>query len=136
MRIQGRISLCIVLLAVSAFGQSITGTITGVVEDPTGARVSGAAISALNQDTNVRYPASTTGAGLYTIPDLPLGKYTITAEATGFKKSVRTDLQVGAADRLRVDLRLELGGTSETVIVSSAAPLVESERATIGGSFT
>ncbi len=128
--------MSIVLLAVSAFGQSITGTINGAVEDPSGARVGGATISALNQDTNVRYPASMTGAGLYAIPDLPLGKYTLTVEANGFKKSVRMDLPVGADDRLRVDVRLELGGTSETVTVSSAAPLVESERATLGGSFT
>ena len=98
MRIQGRVLPCSVLLAVSAYGQSITGTITGVVEDPTGARVSGAAISALNQDTNVRYPAGTTGAGLYTIPDLPLGKYTITVEANDDLVVVQRDGSIFTRD--------------------------------------
>src|SRR5580693_7434400 len=86
-------------LSVCALGQSITGTITGVVEDPTGARVPGAAIEAVNQNTNVHYPASMTGAGLYTISDLPLGHYAISAEANGFKKTMRTNLEVTADER-------------------------------------
>ena len=127
MRIQGRILLSSLLPAVLSYGQNIAGTITGVVEDPSGARVIGATITAVNQDTNVRYPSISTEAGTYVIPELPLGDYTVTVEAGGFKKSVRSNLPLGADSRLRVDIRLELGGATETVTVSSAAPLVESD---------
>jgi hypothetical protein len=136
MRIQGKLLFSILLLAGLSHAQNIAGTITGVVEDPSGARVIGATISAVNQATNVRYSSTTTEAGIYVIPELPLGDYTVTVEAGGFKKSVRSDLPLGADARLRVDVRLELGGGTETVTVSGAVQLVESERATVGGSFT
>src|SRR5438105_505117 len=125
MRVAKRLFVSLLLLAGLSQAQ-ITGTLTGVVEDPTGARVAGAAVAALNQETNVRYSAVTTGAGVYVIPQVPLGDYTITVEAAGFKTSRRGDVSLGADARLRVDVQLELGGTKETVTVSGAAPLVES----------
>jgi hypothetical protein len=69
MRIPGRILLSSLLPAVLSYGQNIAGTITGVVEDPSGARIIGATITAVNQDTNVRYPAIITEAGAYVIPE-------------------------------------------------------------------
>src|SRR5579859_7619639 len=120
-RIQGTLLLSILVLAGLSRAQNIAGTITGVVEDPSGARVIGATITAVNQATNVRYSSITTEAGIYVIPDLPLGDYTVTVEAGGFKRSVRSDLPLGADERLRVDVRLELGGATETVTVSGAA---------------
>jgi hypothetical protein len=120
----------------AARAQNIAGTITGVIEDPSGGRIVGATITTVNQQTGIRYPTIATEAGVYVIPQLPLGNYTLTVQAGGFKTFQRQDLEVRADLPLRVDARLEVGGAAETVIVSGAAPLVESERATIGGSFT
>ena len=92
-----------------AFGQNISGTITGTVDDPAAARVMGAAVEAVNQDTGVRYHSSTNDAGIYVIPELPLGTYTVTVESRGFKTFVRSKLELGADSRLRVDAVLELG---------------------------
>src|SRR5712691_1983679 len=126
MSLAGRVFVSALWLGGLSYAQ-ITGALTGVVEDPTGARIAGAAVVALNQETSVRYSATATDAGVYVIPQLPLGDYTITVEATGFKTSRRSDVALGSDARLRMDVRLELGGTTDTVTVSAAPPLVESE---------
>jgi hypothetical protein len=125
------------LAASQVWSQSnIAGVITGTVTDPAGAVVIGASVVALNQETSVRYPTTTNEAGNYLIPAVPLGSYTVTVESTGFKTFVRANLPVGADERVRLDAKLELGNTSEKVTITAEAPLIESERSTLGGSFT
>src|SRR5215468_482368 len=82
--------------------QSITGTITGVVQDPSGARVANATVVAANEETGVSYRTNTSEAGLYVIPQLPLGRYAVSVTSTGFKMYVRSDLALTADERLRV----------------------------------
>ena len=77
MSLAGRIFVSALCLGRLSYAQ-IAGTLTGVVEDPTGARVAGAAVVASNHDTSVRYSATATDAGVYVIPQVPLGDYTIT----------------------------------------------------------
>src|SRR5581483_9952958 len=131
--------ICIVSLVCLAlplaWGQNITATITGAVEDPAGAKIVGAAVVAHNVDTGLSYRTTTTEAGVYVLPLLPLGKYEVPIESQGFKEFVRTNLLLGADERLRVDARLELGAVSEKMTVAAEAPLVESEKATVGASF-
>ena len=93
-------------------------------------------MTTLNEGTGVRYPTITTSAGIYEIPQLPPGRYTVTVEVNGFKTFVRQGLEFGAGARMRVDVKLELGAAGQTVTVSSAAPLVQSETAEIGASFS
>jgi len=120
---------------VVASAQNISGTITGTVDDPAGARVLGASVLAVNEQTGVRFPTSTNEAGVYVLAELPLGNYTLSIEASGFKTYVRANIALGADARMRVDAALELGNTSDKVTVTAEAPLLESERATLGGSF-
>src|SRR5258708_5331091 len=68
-----------------AFGQGVNATITGTVTDPSGSVVSGAAVEAANVDTGALYNAASTNVGNYAIPGLPVGTYTVTAKAPGFK---------------------------------------------------
>jgi len=119
----------------TAAAQNITGIITGVVEDQSGGRLANASVTAVNRDTGIRYTATTTEAGIYVMPQLPL-IYTLSVEAQGFKTFVMETVPLNADERLRVDARLELGGTAVKVTVSDVPPRVESERATIGGAFT
>src|SRR5512133_1159135 len=119
-----------------ALCQSITGTIAGTVEDQTGAAVPQALVVALNTETGITHKTATGDAGVYVLPLLPLGEYQVTIEAAGFKKFGRGGLKLEAEQRLRVDARVELGSVSEEVTVSAAPPLVTTDQATLGRSFS
>ncbi|MBZ5631670.1 MAG: TonB-dependent receptor [Acidobacteriia bacterium] len=121
------LSVCCLVLAVSALAQSDRGTITGTVSDPAGAVVASAPIQARNVETGALYEAAASTTGNYALLQLPVGNYELTVVVQGFKKYVRTGLQVGVAQTLRVDVPLEVGATSEAVTVTEAAPLLKTE---------
>jgi hypothetical protein len=123
------------ILGTSLFAQNITGTLTGVVLDQTGANVAGAKVVATASGTRIAYTTTTKEAGVYVLPALPPGTYEVTVENTGFKKSVRGNLSLSADQRLRVDFALELGSLSENVVVAAEAALVQTEQANLGLNF-
>src|SRR4051794_14894010 len=91
------LTLCLLLCAWSAFGQAGAGTITGTIADPAGAVIANAAIEARNTDTGVAYPVVSTATGNYTVSQLPVGQYEVTATVAGFKRYVRAGIGVAAA---------------------------------------
>ena len=111
----------------SVFAQSDRGTITGTIADPAGAVVANAAIEAKNTATGAIYQAASSGTGNYTIPQLPAGAYDLTVTVPGFKKYVRSGLQVEVAGTVRIDAVLEVGNATESVTVEAAAPLLKTE---------
>jgi Carboxypeptidase regulatory-like domain len=117
----------VLAIAICGWGQSDRGTITGTVSDPAGAVVANAGIQAKHIETGVTYEAASSGTGNFTIVQLPVGTYELTVSVQGFKKYIRTGLQVGVAQTLRVDVPLEVGATSEAVTVTEAAPLLKTE---------
>jgi hypothetical protein len=127
MRIGLRVSVCILLCLGVAYAQSDRGTITGTITDPSGGMVANASIEAKNMQTGVTYHAASSETGNYTLAQLPVGVYQLTATATGFKQSVRTGLTVSTAQVLRIDVSLEVGAISETVTVNADAPLLKTE---------
>jgi hypothetical protein len=120
-------TLCLLLFASAAFAQSDRGTITGTVTDTTGAVVANAAIEARQLETGAVFPTSTTSTGNYTLSELPVGSYEVTAALSGFKKYVRTGITVQVAQTLRIDIPLEVGTSSESVTVSAEASLLKTE---------
>ena len=117
----------LLFVPVLALAQSDRGTITGTVADPTGAVVPGAALSLKNAETGAVYDSVTTETGNYTLPSLPSGNYELTVAQGRFRKYVRSGIQVQVATTLRVDVTLQLGAATETVIVNSSAPLLKTE---------
>ena len=113
----------VLLLAAPLWGQEFRGTITGTVVDSAGALVAQAQIEARNVDTAAAATARSNEAGLYAIPFLLPGTYTVTASAKGFKQAVRERVELHSGDKVQTDLRLEVGPTSESVTVTA-----ESER--------
>src|SRR5262245_61332022 len=83
-----------------ASAQVTSGSISGTVQDPTGADIPGAAVKLNNPATGVQRAVFTNGAGVFVAPNLPPGAYTITVEAQGFKMLVKTDIFLSATDRL------------------------------------
>src|SRR5277367_5252257 len=118
--------VCLGLIcALAAFAQGDRGTITGTVSDPTGAVVPNANIQVTNSDTSSVYKIGTTNTGNYTLANLPVGTYVLTVESAGFKKFERPGLVVQVAETIRVDAVLEVGSSTDTITVSTEAPLLK-----------
>src|SRR5262249_39138067 len=106
--------------------------IVGSVTDPSGGVIAGAAITVTNMDTNIAVKATTDSSGNYVVSPLNVGRYAVTVEATGFKRSHRTDIILNVQDRIRVDAALEVGSVTDTVEVAAAAPQLESDTSYLG----
>jgi hypothetical protein len=122
----------IAALLVPALAQDPRGSIGGQVTDPAAAAIAGATIRLRHAATNVVTSAITNDAGQFEAPFLPIGEYSVTAEAQGFKTWSRGGVQVRIGDRLRLDMRLEVGNVNESVEVSAEAPVLESVTGSIG----
>jgi hypothetical protein len=127
---------CFILVAVPAFSQSDRGTITGTVSDPAGALIPNAPIEAKNTQTGAVYQTVSSSTGNYTLPQLPVGVYQLTATQPGFKQYARTGITVMVAQTLRIDIPLEVGNISETVSVSADAPLLKTESGELSHNVT
>ncbi len=124
---------CLLMAGVS-FGQTTFATITGIVMDPNGAVVPGAAITATQQGSNYRYSVQSNEAGHYTIAQLREGDYVLRAQAPGFKEFLVRDIRLVAQDLRRIDINLSLGAVETIVEVSAGATLIETETARISDS--
>jgi len=120
------------ILALFLLAQQNTATISGRVLDPSGAAIPGATVVAKNIQTGLERPATTDETGTYTIPLLPIGQYEVSAELLGFKKAVKTGIVLQVAQQARLDLALEVGRQSETIEVTAAVPLTQTESSSIG----
>lgn len=100
-----------------ASAQDIVGRISGTVTDSQGAVVPSANVTITNEATNISRTLTTNVSGYYVADDLPVGKYTVTVEAKGFKKTLVAGNAVTAGGRLRVDAAMEVGAVTETVTV-------------------
>jgi len=121
------------MAASSVHAQVITGSITGTILDPAGAAVPSAKVTAQNTLTNLEVHATTDTDGRYTFPSLPPGgPYTIKVVAAGFNTEERAGITLEVNEAARVDITLKIGATSETILVTAEAPLVESTTAAQG----
>jgi hypothetical protein len=114
----------------------ITGSISGVVTDPSGAVVPGAKVVATEINTGARSETTTDSAGFYDFPTLPIGTYTVEASSSGFKLYRLSGLVVDANSALRVDVPLQVGAASESVTVMSDTLRVELETSQNGELIT
>ena len=99
-----------VIFVFSAFGQSNTGSITGVIADQNGAVVPNATVTVTNQGTNEKRTVQADGVGRYDVPSLPTGIYTIEASGSGFTTSSVKGLRLAVGERARADVTLAAGG--------------------------
>jgi outer membrane receptor protein involved in Fe transport len=121
-----RILLLTLVTVTMGAAQDITGSIAGTVLDASGAGVPDAAVAITSVDRNQLVRSTTTdSAGNYSAPFLPVGGYSVSVEARGFKKAVQTDTAVNVNDTLTINFKLEIGDVVQEVTV--AAPLVAVE---------
>jgi len=133
-----RMVLAFVVLAVGALvAQTFRGTILGTVTDPSGAVVSGAKVTVKNIATGLERTTETSADGSYSIPELPIGTYTVTVTQSGFQTSVTNNVVVDVATERRVDTALKPGQVSEHVeVAGEELPQVETTSAELGGILT
>jgi Carboxypeptidase regulatory-like domain len=122
----------LVLVAVTgafqcAWSQEVTASITGTVTDPSGAAVTGAAVTATSQERGLTYTAVSNDSGLYRIAQLPVGTYSLKVEKSGFALSSYPPFVLTLNQVARVDVAMKVGQTSETVEVSGTAPVLATE---------
>ena len=114
-----------------AFGQAVSGTLLGTVSDSSGASLAGAKVTATEASTGLVHEAITNSSGNYTFPDLQPGTYTVSVEAAGFKRDTHQNVDLLINSSTRVDVGLVIGSATETVLVTTAPALLQTDRADI-----
>jgi hypothetical protein len=117
------------LFATVLLAQSERGTITGTVEDATGAVVPGAKVTLINTQTGVSFSVPTNASGDFTVPQLQVGIYTVKVEKEGFRPATVTGIGLNASMTVRADTKLEVGGSVQAVEVLADAISIATENA-------
>ncbi|MBV8071350.1 MAG: carboxypeptidase regulatory-like domain-containing protein, partial [Acidobacteriaceae bacterium] len=126
-------ALAVLLLAVAtARAQEVTGAINGLVTDPSGAAVTGAKVTAKDLDRGTSFPTTTDGSGFYNLPRLPVGRYEVRVENAGFQSAVKSDVVLQLNQNARIDFQLAVGNVSQTVEVTGAAPVLQTQSTQLG----
>jgi Carboxypeptidase regulatory-like domain len=141
LRDSNRIFNFVVLVALSlctqvSFSQGNTGRILGAVTDQGGAALPGAKITITDTQRGETRTLTTDAAGEYVAPNLTAGFYNLRVQAAGFKTGQESAVQIEVAQDRRVDFVLQPGQTSETVVVTAQAPLLETVGSTLGGTLS
>ena len=121
-----------VLLTPAAYAQVDAGGIRGTVADSSGALVSGAKVTLTNEDSGLVIEAVTTGDGNYSFTPIKIGSYALAVEAAGFRKATQRGIKVDVQQQLKADFALVPGSISESVEVTAAVPLLQTQDASVG----
>src|SRR5499427_8768188 len=117
----------LVAASIPAMGQEVTAAIVGTVTDPSGAPVAGAAVTATDTERGTVWTGKTNDTGAYSLLRLPIGSYAVKVSAQGFQSAVHPPFTLVLNQTARVDMQLKVGQVSETVEVSGAAPVLQTQ---------
>src|SRR5437016_7738256 len=125
------LAVCSVIPALDA--QGVGAAIQGTVRDTSGAIIPGAMITAINTETNLRRTGTSNESGLFSIPNLPPGKYRVQVSLSGFQTRVVENIELVVGQEFVLNTTLEVGGLAEQVTVASEIPLVDTSTAQVSG---
>lgn len=118
------------------FAQTVTGTITGLVTDPSGAVVVGATVTAENTATGVQTIAQTNGVGAYSIRFLPIGTYALSVDAKGFTLQKVNSITLEIDQTAKINVQLKISSAQTTVVTETAHPILDTSDATLGNTLS
>jgi hypothetical protein len=123
-----------VLLAPARFmlGQADQGTITGVIQDPSGAVIGNANVTLTSEDTGQVLKSKADGSGVFVFTPIKIGNYKLTAGAPGFESTTQTNLHLSIQQHLNIPVMLKPGSTIETITVTTDAPLMQTQESSVG----
>jgi hypothetical protein len=130
------ILLAALLCCTHGEAQTVTGSITGQVTDPSGALVVGATVTAENTSTSVKTTAKTNGAGLYAIRFLPIGTYQLTIEMNGFASSNVAPFSLDIDQTVKINVALKISSAATVVVREQAHPILDTTNATLGNTLS
>jgi len=130
------LSLLLVNLSPPLRAQEVTAGITGTITDPSGAPIPNAKVTATDTLRGVPYSTQTNGVGVYDLPRLPIGTYDVAVTAQGFATAVQRGITLQLDQRARLDLQLKVGTVSETIEVTAAAPVLQTDTMQVGTVIT
>jgi len=116
--------------------QTVTGSITGEVTDPSGAVIAGATVTAHSLDTGVDTSTTTNAVGFYRVEFLPIGNYQVSAQANGFNTANLPPFVLEVLQTASFAIKLTVGSSATTVSVSAAAPILNTSNPTLDSTFT
>jgi hypothetical protein len=119
-------------IALPCAAQTDQGAITGIVQDASGALIPNAHVTVTNIDTGLALETKSNNSGIFVFSPLKIGNYTVTASSPGFQTVTRQNLHLDAQQRLSVNLSLPAGAVSQTVEVTSDAPVLQTQDAAVG----
>ncbi|MBI4888971.1 MAG: TonB-dependent receptor [Acidobacteria bacterium] len=128
--------LLVLVAAAPVFAQVATGSLAGTVMDQSGAVIPAAKIIATNTASGAKIEAISSDAGLYVFAAMPPGVYSITAEKVGFKKTTRADIEIRIAQRIDMNIGMEVGNVQESITVSAEVPLLETSTSERGNNVS
>jgi hypothetical protein len=126
------LSAFVCLGALPLMSQEVSAGITGRVTDPSGGSVVGATVTAKDLDRQTPWTTKSNEDGIYAFPRIPVGRYQLKVENAGFKTYLNPEFVLEVNQRARVDVRLEVGGVTETVTVTGEAPLLQTDTTQVG----
>src|SRR6187402_718272 len=130
------LALLFLIAATSLQAQTITGSVTGTVTDPTGALVPNAKVTAKNTQTGVSTSTQTNAQGIYYLRFLQIGRYKVTTEAPGFSPRTTGEFGLEVQQEARIDVKVATSGDVQTVTVTDTAPILNTENPTTGTTIT
>lgn len=128
--------LALIGMPTAASSQVLYGSLVGNVTDATGAAVVGAQVDGLNTDTGIVTKATTDQSGIFRLPNLNPGKYSVSIAANGFRKAIAEGIDVRTNTEQRVDMKLETGTVSQSVTVTGAPPELQTDNASVASELT
>ena len=125
-------SILLAFTALSLQAQEVTAAMNGIVTDPSGAAIAGAKVTAKDLDRGTTFPTTTAGDGAYSLPRLPIGRYELRVENAGFQSAVKSDVTLVLNQVAQIDFQLQVGNVNQTVEVTTAAPLLQTQSTQLG----
>src|SRR5215472_12824141 len=122
--------------AIPSYSQTTNGSIQGSDTDASGGAVVGATVTAQNMDTGLTEPATTTDAGVYYLPNLPPGRYSITFEAANLKKLSQEGVTVSVGTTTPLNVQMQVGAVTESITVSADATQLQTTSSDIGATVS
>jgi Carboxypeptidase regulatory-like domain/TonB dependent receptor len=124
--------LAVTILPGACRAQTVAATIIGTVTDSSGAIVPGVTVTAEQAEIGLKRQGQSNANGVYVIPILPVGRYSVTAEAQGFKRKVVTGVVLQVNQEAHVDLTMEVGDVKETLTVTGEAAIIQTDTSSVG----
>lgn len=135
-RVRSLLLFCILVVGLSLCASAQTATVVGTITDPSGSVVPNVTVTATHVETGQVRSTKASDTGQYLFADLPIGHYSIKAEASGFGVAEKNDVVLNVGDRARIDFDLKLGAATETITVEADSVRVQTEHGEVSSVIT